>query len=238
MELNNKKTIGIVGGMGPAAGVYLQQLIIDATHVETDQDHIPVICYTNPAIPDRTNSLFCDQGNSFASAVIKSCRVLQAAGSDFIVIPCNTAHSKIDFIQAHIDVSILHMPQITVQTLQQSQAKRIGLLTTNGARDYRVFELQDQTIDWVYPTIDQQKMIMEVIYDTKKKISLKSLKQLSTVIDAIVLNGAEQVILGCTELSLYYTSICTKPVVDPLRILANHAVMKALSFDAKSMQKA
>ncbi len=58
----NNFRIGIVGGMGPMAGVLLQKLIIEATPAEQDQDHLEVICFTNPHVPDRTRSLQEDDG--------------------------------------------------------------------------------------------------------------------------------------------------------------------------------
>ena len=54
--------IGIVGGMGPMAGVYLQELIIEATPASRDQDHLEVVCFTNPHVPERMRSLAEDGG--------------------------------------------------------------------------------------------------------------------------------------------------------------------------------
>ena len=88
--------IGIVGGMGPMAGVYLQQLIIEATPAERDQDHFEVVCFTNPHVPERMRSLAEDGGRRYAEAVRASARLLVHAGATHIVIPCNTAHARLE----------------------------------------------------------------------------------------------------------------------------------------------
>ena len=51
------KTIGILGGMGPEATVYLFELIVKMTDADKDQEHIPVIIYNNPKIPHRTDAI-------------------------------------------------------------------------------------------------------------------------------------------------------------------------------------
>lgn len=236
MQTDNKKTIGIVGGMGPAAGVHLQQLIINATDAENDQQHIPVICYTNPSIPDRTISLSKDNGVVFAVSVIETCRVLQSAGADMIIIPCNTAHSRLDIIEAHITTPVLDMPLLTMKSVKNLGIKSIGLLATNGARDYQVFESRDDSTHWVYPNEAQQAQVMQIIYDTKKRPSVDSLNLLKHLIADLRSRGAEAVILGCTELSLYFDDLQTQPVIDPLRIVSEYAVQKVVEASQVRMR--
>src|SRR3989344_2637505 len=92
--VKNNFRIGILGGMGPMAGVALQKLIIEYTPASKDQDHIQVLCFTNPHIPDRTKSLKEDGGAKFLAAVAASTQVLEKAGVHCIVIPCNTSHAR------------------------------------------------------------------------------------------------------------------------------------------------
>ena len=86
-----KKTIGVLGGMGPEATVEIFERIVNGTPAKTDQDHLRMIIDNNPGIPDRTAAIL-KKGPDPLPALIRSAQVLQQAGADFLVIPCNTAH--------------------------------------------------------------------------------------------------------------------------------------------------
>ena len=97
------KTIGIMGGMGPAATVDLMSRIISMTDASSDQEHIPMIVDNDTRIPDRTEAIL-GRGESPAPEMLASARRLEAAGADFIVIACHAAHSFVDEIaQARLD---------------------------------------------------------------------------------------------------------------------------------------
>ena len=90
-ELSGKKTIGILGGMGPEATVNLFNLIVSLTKAEKDNEHIPIIIINNPKIPDRTDAIINDRESPLPS-LIKAAQKLEKVGADFIVMPCITAH--------------------------------------------------------------------------------------------------------------------------------------------------
>ena len=96
------KTIGIIGGMGPLATADLYRKMIEGTVAEKDQDHVHVIIDSNPWIPDRTEYIL-HNGPSPLPEIVKSIRRLEAAGCDFLIMPCNTAHHIIEEIgRAHV----------------------------------------------------------------------------------------------------------------------------------------
>ena len=103
-----KKTIGILGGMGPEATARLFQLIIDHTQADTDEDHIPVIIHNEPRIPDRTEAIL-GRGPSPLPALIDAAVRLQAAGAQLILMPCHTAHHYHPDIVVHLQVPFLNM---------------------------------------------------------------------------------------------------------------------------------
>ena len=92
------KTIGIMGGMGPAATVDLMSRIISMTDAYSDQEHIPMIVDNDTRIPDRTEAIL-GRGESCAPEMLASAKRLEAAGADFIVIACHAAHCFIDEIK-------------------------------------------------------------------------------------------------------------------------------------------
>ena len=78
------KTVGIIGGMGPAATCDLMEKIIALTRASRDQEHLHVIADVNTAIPDRTEAIL-HGGPDPAPEMVKSARRLESAGADFIV---------------------------------------------------------------------------------------------------------------------------------------------------------
>ena len=81
-----KKTIGMLGGMGPEATEYMFGLIIRNTRVEIDQNHIKVIIYSNPKVPPRTDAIF-GTGPSPTPHLVEGIKALKQAGADFIIMP-------------------------------------------------------------------------------------------------------------------------------------------------------
>lgn len=226
--MKSKPRVGIIGGMGPLAGVELHRLIIEATPATFDQDHIDVLLHTNSSIPDRTVSLARDNGQHYAAVVGKSAHLLEKAGVDFIAVACMTAHTRLDIIRQHANVPILNGIKLVQASLRENYSgKKIALLATNGSIQSRVFTKNSFAIDWVIPEGDNQHSIMKTIYAIKAG---KDLRQCAADLQAIIsCLEADVFVLGCTELGLVFKDLEGSgfQVVDPLRVLAHEIVRKA-----------
>jgi aspartate racemase len=222
--------IGIVGGMGPLAGVYFQQLIIEATPALKDQDHFQVVCFTNPHVPERMRSLAEDGGRRYADAVRASAQLLAGAGVSHIAIPCNTAHARLAEIQRGVHVPIVNMVQLALQALvdEHGNGQRVGLLATVGTIDQRVYQngLPGAAFEWVLPDEDDQRRVSEAILAVKVNQGPRVSADLLDVTRTLVERGARVVLAGCTELSMCLDALrpAGVPLVDPMRILARHLV--------------
>ena len=222
--------IGIVGGMGPLAGVYFQQLIIAATPAQRDQDHFQVVCFTNPHVPERMRSLAEDGGRRYAEAVRASARLLVDAGVSHIVIPCNTAHARLAEIQRGVGVPIVNMVELALRALvaEHGQGQRVGLLATVGTIEQRVYQdgLPGAAIEWVLPDGGDQRRVSEAILAVKVNEGPRVEPILLAVTRTLVERGARVVLVGCTELSMCLDAMRPAGValVDPMRILAEHLV--------------
>ena len=62
--IENKKTLGVIGGLGPEATAHFMKLIIDMTDAKSDQEHLPMLVYNMPIIPDRTGHILCQRQGS------------------------------------------------------------------------------------------------------------------------------------------------------------------------------
>ena len=226
--------IGIMGGMGPEAGVLLQQLIIDYTPAQKDQDHLEVITYTNPHVPDRTESLEKDGGASYLQAVIDSVQLLDKTGVNIIVISCNTAHARFDEIQASIKTPLLHIVNLAKQEIIASDGK-VGILATDGTVKSSLFTIPDQPDKTMTPNTGLQHHVMAAIHDIKSgKKDESVIDRLENVVNGLKKLGCEKMVLGCTELSLCYNALRQRQgdiLIDPMRLAAKKVVAMATEND-------
>jgi aspartate racemase len=230
MAYNGQQRIGIVGGMGPMAGVLLQKLIIEATPALRDQDHLQVICFTNPQIPDRTLSLQNDSGASYLEAVIETANILVRSGATRLVIPCNTSHARFSDLQNVISVPIINMIEVTAQAVAQECGEniRIGILATDGTINGGLYQkaFESRSIQCSVPSKEDQAKIMQTIYAIKAGEDISLIASCGEAIHNLMHSGAHYILLGCTELSLYFEEIQKAgfSVIDPLRIVARHVL--------------
>lgn len=222
-----KKTIGIVGGMGPMATCDLMKKIIDRTEAACDQEHVRICVDSNTNIPDRTAAIVAG-GQDPRPEMIKSARYLQAMGADVLIIPCNTAHYFLPDVAKSVDVPFLHMPRETAKVLAAQGVRAAAVLATDGTIQSGIYdqELNALHITPIHPEPDEQKMIMSLIYDyVKAGKDFPHPEKLVALQKSLAQKGAEAMILGCTELPIAFSQLKTiLPAVDPTDILARAAI--------------
>ena len=227
-----RKTIGILGGIGPLATADLFLRITRRTPAEKDQEHIKVIVNSDPQIPDRT-AYILGKGESPLPRLIEAARKLELWGADFITMPCNTAHFFAEEIQRHLSVPLLNMIEITGDYLASRGFKQLALLATTGTIKARVYgaALERRGVKIVYPSDEDQDLVMRAIYQGVKRGDLPLGKRLLTDVAERLSVDSEGIIAGCTEVSTAITNKMvgiSRPIVDPLDLLAQKAVQRAL----------
>lgn len=229
----SEKTIGILGGMGPEATIDLYHRIIRATPVNSDQDHIKTIIFSNPKIPDRTNAIL-NNGKSPIPELVSSATMLKKAGADFLIMPCNTAHYFIDDLKKKIDIPIIHMINLTSKYIAEKypMIKKIGLLATDGTIQSGIYNesLTNLGIHVLIPSNNKQKLVMNAIYNHIKTGELESGRLiLKKVGKGLEKTGIGLIISGCTEISIVLKNEeLDIPILDPMQILAEYSVNVAL----------
>jgi aspartate racemase len=229
------KIIGVLGGMGPAATADFYQKLIQATPAKTDQDHLKVVIFSNPQIPDRTAAIR-GEGPDPLPALVASAEALIRAGADFLTIPCVTAHHFFDGLQAAVRIPILHLIRETVSAVggEHPTLRRFGLLATSGTLQSRMFEAKFEPQGLTILTCErsvQDTRVMEAIYAVKKGESLDRPRRLVREAATHLLErGAQAIIAGCTEIPLVLREgDLAVPVIDPTWNLARAAVRCALA---------
>ncbi len=227
--------------MGPAATVDFYQKIIRATPAKVDQDHLKVLIFSNPQVPDRTTAIR-GEGPDPLPTLVATAEVLIQGGADLLTMPCVTAHYYFDALQRAVSVPILHLIGETVTAVlsEYPGLRRFGLLATTGTLQSRLFEsyFEPRGLRIVVPdSAVQVSAVMEAIYAVKRGDSLERARRLiREAADHLRLGGAEAVLAGCTEVPLILQEDdVSGPFVDPTWILAQAAVRRALAEEAPSI---
>jgi aspartate racemase len=246
--MNEPLTIGILGGMGPEATNRLCALITALTPARGDQEHVPVITYNNPRIPDRVRGVY-GGGESPVPELVRTARVLEDAGADMILMPCNLAHFFIKEIQSAVRVPLLDMVEETVGFVVERHplCRGAGLLASSPTIRCRLFDdpFRRHGVEVLVPNDEEQESkVMAAIYGPEGIKSGRKERPRALLKDAaqsLAAAGACVVIAGCTEVPLVLSQAdVSVPVVDPLEVIAGVAVRLALSGtrtgDAGSVQ--
>lgn len=252
--------IGIVGGIGPYAGLDLNRKIFDQTSATRDQEHLGVLMLSWPRqIPDRSAFLLGQSAEDPAAGIVRCLRVLEAAGATVAGIACNTAHSPriFDAVIAGLHdagsgIEVVNMVREVAVFLRSyyPDVEHVGVLGTDGTIHANAYAevLSEEGIATSYPDPDiQHGLVHPAIYDPGYGIKAHSdpvtEKARAHVHEAarhmIEDKGGDALILGCTELPLVVRGrrLYGKPVIDPTLILARALIArmapdKLLSFES------
>ncbi|GMG86354.1 aspartate/glutamate racemase family protein [Biformimicrobium ophioploci] len=167
--------------------------------------------------------------------LVTAARRVESAGADFLLICTNTMHKLADRIEASLDIPLLHIADATAEVIREHGFTRVGLLGTafTMEQDFYRGRLQNRFgIDVIVPGADERKLVHDVIYDELclGRIHAASKAVYLRIIESLREQGAEAVILGCTEIGLLVRPGDTDlPLLDTVEIHAQAAVARALS---------
>ncbi|HBI73588.1 MAG TPA: aspartate racemase [Lachnospiraceae bacterium] len=221
------KKLGVIGGLGPLATEYFYSLINKMTDANRDQDHIEMIIYSKPSIPDRTGYILGKSKENPIIPMIEVGRILGELGVDYIAIPCITGHNFYEVLASEIRVPIIHMVKETAAYLNRQGIKCVGIMATEGTIYSKLFqtELAQYGIAAVVPTRGKQEYVNTLIYDNLKVNIAPDMDKFAAISDELWQMGAEVNILGCTELSLIKRDYPLGPnYLDAMEVLAMKSI--------------
>ena len=229
MTLEKKGMLGVIGGLGPIATAYFMELVIRMTDAAVDQEHLPMLIYNCPDIPDRTGYLLGKCADSPLPRMIDLGQRLQREGAACIAIPCVTAHCFHEELVASIEVPIIHAVKETALHLKENGISRVGIMATDGTISTGIFarELEREGLAPIVPSSQRQRDVMHLIYDNIKANLPPEMDRFNAVRDELRAQGAEAIILGCTELSLIKRDHSIGAgFIDAMEVLARCAVLE------------
>ncbi|MEE8265484.1 MAG: amino acid racemase [Acidiferrobacterales bacterium] len=200
--------LGVLGGMGPLATADFLRKLVAATPAERDPEHIPVIVYSVPQIPDRVDPILRGRGDSPLPAMVEGIRTLEAAAVDYIAIPCITAHHWYDDLVRAANVPIIHIAQATCTALKQRGAGAdVGLLATAATLRSGFFRthLQASGYQVVVPAQqDMAQLLLPAIACVKRNELTPALELLTRAIDHLLAREVDTIVLACSELPVAF----------------------------------
>lgn len=211
--------------------------IIQMTPVTRDCEHIPVITQSIPQIPDRTTAIF-NKGPSPLPILIAMANTLKAAGADFGVMACNSAHHWYDDLIENSDLEMIHIVDAVCEELlrRDHSTKQVGLLATPGTIDSGFYQARLSKIgyDCLIPSEDQIKKVYTGIAYLKASDFNKGYQMLQPAIESFMRQKCSTIILGCTELPLVLDD--SDIFLDSNKALAAACIKKAREIENYSQQ--
>ena len=221
------KKLGIIGGLGPMATAYFMQILIEMTKADTDQEHIEMIIYNSPQIPDRTSYILGKSEESPLPYFVSIAEKLAQQEAEVLAIPCVTAHYFHKEVEMASNVPIINAVEETAKYLKSRGYQKVGIMATDGTVEKGIIshELEKYGIVSICPNAEQQKMVMQLIYGDVKSGHAVEWELFEQVAESLFTNGAEVIILGCTELSIIKKDRGIKEgYLDVLEVLARACV--------------
>jgi len=221
------RTIGILGGMGPEASIDLYQRIIKLSQEKynaiQDTDYPPIII--NSIGLDGFDETGITDLEKVKNQLINEALILEKAGADFIVMPCNTTHVFHEEIQGKLKIPFLNLVEKTANRVSE---KFVGILSSESTKTFGLYK---------NPIIRSGKRVLETTDQEQSKInqavasamSGKDIdmqkKVISSILNRMISDGAKSIILGCTEIPLIIKQQDTPHLIyDTSQILAEETL--------------
>ena len=233
----SKRTLGIIGGMGPHSDIAFLEMLHSRANAESDSDYIPVLYEGNCRRPDRSDFLTKKSKRCPGKSLITSLKNLEKCGASVIVMPCNTAHywSKLILKNKRRKTVFIDMISAVTEYCRANSFKKVILLATPGTYEKNIYRksLSASGIECIYPDNGIREKLLSVIRDIKRGKSA----DLSFLDDFVADSGCDKVILGCTELCLAGKNSGNAVYIDSLSVLTDKIYSVLMRKTNASKQK-
>ena len=218
---NKNLTIGIIGGMGPAATLDIFSKILALTPANCDEEHLNIQIDNNP-IPGANRVPLCERA-----------RRMEICGADFIIIPCNAAHEHFDAVQASVNIPVVNMIRESVRTIANNfpHINRVGIMAWHKTLSAGLYQkmLIEYGIKPIIPNQSDWQTLINLINAVKSGKGLEEKPEVIALGEKLVKEGVQAIILGCTELPIMISQKDFQvPTIDATLVLAQTAVNLAL----------
>ncbi len=224
------KTMGVIGGMSWESTQHYYQLMNQYMHAKLGgHNSIEAIIYSVNF--ERILTLVHqDNWGAVEKAIAHLAKKLETAGADFLILTSNAIHKVFSQVEAAVNIPILHIADPTAEAIQKAGIKTVGLLGTKVTMEESFYKdrlLHQWGIEALIPDAHDRESLHKIIFDelTVGKILDSSREKLIAWIEKLGKQGAEGIVLGCTELTLLIGQKDTRiPLLDATALHARAAV--------------
>jgi aspartate racemase len=228
------KTIGLLGGMSWESSLEYYRVINEAVKARLGGLHSAKSILYSVDFHEIEALQRQDDWQTATERMIEAAQAIERGGADFLLICTNTMHKMADEVQARISIPLLHIADPTAERIRAQGLRRVGLLGTRFTMEelfYKGRLVSGHGLEVIVPGEVERETVHRVIYDELclGTIRSQSREAYNRVIQSLVEQGAEVVILGCTEIGLLVRQEDSPvPLFDTTRIHAEAAVEYAL----------
>jgi amino-acid racemase len=232
------KTIGLIGGMSWESTVPYYRQINETIKERLGGLHSAKIVLYSVDFHDIEQLQHAGDWDAAGAVLAEAARSLEAAGSDFLVLCTNTMHKVAPTIEAAVTIPLLHIADSTAAQIKQAGHSTVGLLGTRFTMEqafYRGRLSERHGLRVVVPNERDRDTIHRIIYEELCLgiILAESRGECRRIMESLVAQGADAIILGCTEISLLVSQQDTKvPLFDTTAIHARAAAEEALAMES------
>lgn len=231
------KTVGIIGGFGPETTAAFQLEIVDLCAAQKQRTRPPILMWNTP-IPIQIEDDLILKGESmdkFLPFLISGAKMLEKAGSDFLVFPCNTLHIFINEIRNAVSIPVLSIIDEMAMSLGKNGVDRIGLIGTSLTikSNMHTDKLHTFGINTVLPSKNDQVRIDRAIHNIlNQKNTMETKKDLERIANTFKKQGINHILLACTDLQLLFPNIPGLIIHDTMEVFAQATVREIIGDSA------
>jgi len=229
------KMIGMIGGMSWESSIEYYRIVNQTVREKLGGLHSAKSIMVSVEFAEIEALQHQNRWDELASIMIEAARSLERGGADFVIICTNTMHKLYDAVQNKISIPMLNIADATAEKIKADGIDKIALLGTRFTmeEDFYKGRLVDRYgLNVIIPSSEKMEIVHRVIYDELCAGIIKpdSRQKYADIIGNLVAEGAEGVILGCTEIGLLVKPAdCSVPLFDTTEIHARAAVDWALA---------
>lgn len=228
------KRIGILGGLTPESTITYYMHIVHKYHELYGNHGYPETIICGVSFQQYEDWMMKEDWDSIEAALLEGLQTLGKAGVDFAVIATNTMHILFDKLQAQVDFPLISIVDATAEAIKAEGFKKVGLIGTQFSMNKPFYRegLSKHGIDVVTPSEEDKAYIVKVIFEELSigKLTEESRKGYLKIIDKLVSQGAEGIVLGCTEIPLLIRQEDTEiKVFDTATVHAEKALQYAIA---------
>ena len=228
------KTIGLIGGMSWESSIEYYRIINEKAKEKLGGLHSAKSLMVTVDFAEIEKLQHEDRWDEATEILVKCAQDLEHGGADFIVLCTNTMHKLADQITANVNIPFLHIADATAEKIVASGMKRIGLLGTRFTMEHDFYKgrlINNFGLEVLVPEKEDRDIVHRVIYDelVQGKIVDVSRDEYKRIMEELIAQGAEGIILGCTEIELLVKQSDSRVPLFPTTLIhAVAAVEKAL----------